>query len=182
MDEELPGRFRDIQVVFKEAVDGKQGLLIQGVNGVLLKDFLEEHLAKGGRQLVNQAANAQVLIVDHIFFRVEHLAHINGNLRLLIGLGQIPQMGGNGADAHHHGTLGPGAEALLNGGGNLVQLPEARSLGHLPDQYHVPVADVQHEVVLPVGEHGLDHIGGHRLPFFQGTDHKNTPGHVGGDP
>ena len=32
VDEQLPGRLRDVQVVFKEFVDGEQRLLIEGWN------------------------------------------------------------------------------------------------------------------------------------------------------
>ena len=53
MDKELPGRFRHVQVVLEELVDSQQSLLIQGVNGVLLKDLLEEHLAQDGGQLID---------------------------------------------------------------------------------------------------------------------------------
>ena len=35
VDEELPGRLGDVQVVLKELVDGEERLLIQGVDGVL---------------------------------------------------------------------------------------------------------------------------------------------------
>ena len=60
MDEELSGRLGNVEVVFKELVDGEEGLLIQGVDGVLLKDLLEEHLAHHRGQLVDQPADAQV--------------------------------------------------------------------------------------------------------------------------
>ena len=40
VDKQLAGRFGHVQIVFKELVDSEQCLLIQRVNGVLLKDFL----------------------------------------------------------------------------------------------------------------------------------------------
>ena len=54
MDEQLPGSLGHVQVVFKELVDGEQSLLVQSIDGVLLKDLLEEHLAQDGRQLIDQ--------------------------------------------------------------------------------------------------------------------------------
>ena len=48
VDEQLPGSLGHVQVVFKELVDGEQSLLVQSVDGVLLKDLLEEHLAQDG--------------------------------------------------------------------------------------------------------------------------------------
>ena len=163
-------------------MDGEQGLLVQGVNGVLLEDLLEEHLAQGGGQLVDQPADAQVLIVDDILFRVEDLAHLNGDLGLLIALGQVPQVDGNGADAHHHGALAAVPQGLLDGDGDLVQLLDAGPLGHLTDQDHIPLAHAEDKVALAVGEQGLDHIRGDGLSLFQRADHKHAPGNIGADP
>ena len=58
MDKELPGGLGHVQVVLKELVDGQQGLLVQGVDGALFKDLLEEHLAQNGGQLIDQPADA----------------------------------------------------------------------------------------------------------------------------
>ena len=90
MDEQLPSGLGDVQVVLKELVDGEQRLLIQRIDGVLLEHLLQKHLAQGGGQLIDQAADAQILVVDDIALGVEHLAHLDGDLGLLIGLGQIP--------------------------------------------------------------------------------------------
>ena len=98
MDEQLPGGLGHVQVVLKELVDGEERLLVQCVDGVLFEHLLEEHLAQGGGQLINQPADAQILIVDDVLLRVKDLAHLNGDLCLLIALGQVPQVGGHGAD------------------------------------------------------------------------------------
>ena len=37
-----------VQVVFKEALDGEQGLLVQALDAALLEHLFEEHLADGG--------------------------------------------------------------------------------------------------------------------------------------
>ena len=71
VDEELSGGLGHIQVVLKELVDGEEGLLIQRINGVLLEDFRQENLAQSSGQLVNQAADSQVLIVHDALFRVK---------------------------------------------------------------------------------------------------------------
>ena len=163
-------------------MDGEQGLLVQGIDGVLLEYLLQEHLAQRRGELVDQTANAQVLVVDNILLGVEDLAHFNGDLGLLVALGQIPQMGGNGADTHHHRALTAGAECLLNRGGDLVQFLDAGALGHLADQDHIPLTDAEDKVILPVREQGLDHIGGNGLALLQGAHHKHAPGHIGGNP
>ena len=100
VDEQLSGRLGHVQVVLEELVDGEQRLLIQRVDRILLKDFLQEHLAQGGGQLIDQAADTQVLIVDDVALGVEHLAHLDGDLGLLVALGQIPQVQRQRADAH----------------------------------------------------------------------------------
>ena len=56
---QLSGSFRNIQVVLKEALDGEQRFGVQAVDAVLLEDFLQEGIAQGGGQLVDQAGNAR---------------------------------------------------------------------------------------------------------------------------
>ena len=58
MHEQAAAGFRHIQVVLKEALDGEQGLLIQALDAALLEHLAQEHLAHGGRQLVDQTSNA----------------------------------------------------------------------------------------------------------------------------
>ena len=54
VDKQLAGGLGDVQIVLKELVDGKQGFLIQRVNGILLEHFAQVDLAKGSGQLINQ--------------------------------------------------------------------------------------------------------------------------------
>ena len=179
MDKQLPGRLGHVQIVLKELIDGEQRLLIQGVDGILLENLLQEHLAQGGGQLIDQPADAQILIVDDIALGVKDLAHLDGDLGLLIGLGQIPQVQGQGADAHEHGALAVHPQGLLDGGGHLFQVLAAGALGHLVDQGHVVVAHAQHEIILPVREHILHHVHGNGLgPVVHRADDKHAPGHL----
>ena len=48
VDEQLPGSLGNVQVVLKELIDGKQSLLIQAVDGILLEHFAQEDLAQCG--------------------------------------------------------------------------------------------------------------------------------------
>ena len=84
VDKQLPGGLGNVQVVLKELVDGEQSFLIQRVDGVLLENLLEEHLAQGSRQLIDQAADTQIFIVDDVLFGVKDLAYLDGDLSLLI--------------------------------------------------------------------------------------------------
>ena len=47
VDKQLTGSLRHIQIVLKELIDGKEGLLVQRVNGILLKDLSQEDVAQG---------------------------------------------------------------------------------------------------------------------------------------
>ena len=114
VDEQLPRRLRHVQVVLEELVDGEQRLLIQRVDGVLLENLLQEHLAQGGGQLIDQPANTQIFVVDDVALRIEHLADLDGDLGLFVALGQVTQMQGQGADAHEHAALSIGAQGLLD--------------------------------------------------------------------
>ena len=73
VDEQLPGSFGNIQIVLEELVDGEQGLLIQRIDGVFLENFRQIDVAQGGGQLIDQPANAQILVVDDAALGVENL-------------------------------------------------------------------------------------------------------------
>ena len=45
--EQLSGGLGHVQAVLEELLDSEQGLVIKGLNGVLLENFLEEGLAQG---------------------------------------------------------------------------------------------------------------------------------------
>ena len=92
VDKKLPGGFRNIQIVLKELIDSKQCFLVQGVDGILLEHLGKENITQGGGQLIDQAADAQILIIDNGLFRVEYLTHINSGLGFLVGIRQLTQM------------------------------------------------------------------------------------------
>ena len=92
MDEQLPGRLGDVQIVFKELVDNVQRLLVQGVDGVLLKDLGEEHFAQRRGQLIDQPGNAEILVVDDFFLVLEDLDDVDGDLGFLVAVGQLAEM------------------------------------------------------------------------------------------
>ena len=72
-----------------ELIDGEKRFLVKRINGVLLEHFLQEHLTQDSGQLINQSADAQVLIVDDGLLVLKDLAHINGSLGLLISIGKL---------------------------------------------------------------------------------------------
>ena len=74
MYEQLSGGLGNVEVVFKELVDGEQGLLVEGIDGILLEDLGQEDLAQGRGQLIDQAADTEIFIVDDVLLGVEDLA------------------------------------------------------------------------------------------------------------
>ena len=85
VNEKLPACFGNVEVVFKEALNGEQGLLVEALNGAALEHFLEEHLAQGGGQLIDQAGDAEVVIADDGALGVEHLGDLQRGLGFLKG-------------------------------------------------------------------------------------------------
>ena len=63
---QLSGRFGNVQIVLKEFVNGIQCVRVQRFNGVLLEHLGQEHFAQGDGQLINDTADAQILIADKI--------------------------------------------------------------------------------------------------------------------
>ena len=181
MDKQLAGRLGHVQVILEELVDGEQRLLIQGVDGVLLEHLLQEHLAQGGGKLIDQAADAQILVVDDIPLGVKDLAHLDGDLGLLIRLGQLTQMLGHGADAHEHAALAVDAQSFFDPQGHLLHIAGTSVFVHLVDQHHVLLAHAENEVVLPVGEQALNQIQRSGLhPVVHRADDEHAPVHLGG--
>ena len=84
MDEQLARRFREDQVILEELVDREERLLVERIDRVLLENLLQEHFAQRRRQLIDQAADAEIFIADDIFFRIKDLADLDGHLRFLI--------------------------------------------------------------------------------------------------
>ena len=100
----------------------------------LLEHFLQEHLADGGGQLVNQAGDAQVVVADDLLFGVEHLADLHGDLGFLEAGGQILHVGDGGADAHHSLDVVLARQGVHNAGGQLFHIGAVDALADLLDQ------------------------------------------------
>ena len=117
--EQLPGSFGYVQVVFEETLDGHEGFSVQSVQTAVLENFLQEHFAQGGGQLIDQTADTQVFIADDVLFGVEYLTNFQSNLGFLVGTGQILDVVHNGTDPD--GNLG--VEFGVQGMEDVVRLP-----------------------------------------------------------
>ena len=117
VDEQLTGSFGNVQVVLEELIDGEQSFLIQGIDGVLFEHLGQEDLTQGGGQLIDQTADTQILIVEDGLLGFKYLAHFNGGLGFLVGICQLPQMLGHGADADNGLDEQLTPEGIFNVGG-----------------------------------------------------------------
>ena len=73
VDEQLARRFREDQVILEELVDREERLLVERIDRVLLENLLQEHFAQCRRQLINNAADAEVVIVDDRLLVFKHV-------------------------------------------------------------------------------------------------------------
>lgn len=158
VDEELAGGLGDVQIVFKEFIDGKQGLLVERVDGVLLEHFAQEDFAERGGKLIDQPADAEVFVGDDGLLGVEDLADLDGDLGLLVGVGQLAQMLRHAADADDRLDEELAAQRLLHASGQRQKLVLLHLAADALDHGHVGLVDRDHEVLLAVGEEVLQRV------------------------
>ena len=176
--EQLPGGLGDVQVVLEEPLDGEQGLMVQGVDGPPAEDLLQEHLAQGGGQLVDQPGNAQMIVADDGLLRVEDLSHLQGHLGFLEGAGQV--LDGVDHCADTHGAVGvelPG-EGIHDGAGQLVDILLVDIGLDLLDQGDIRLVDIDDEILVLVREQVLQHVVGGDIILLGDLDQHAHPAHV----
>ena len=159
MDEQLSRRFGEDEVVLEELVDRKERLLVERVDGVLLEDLLQEHFAQCRRQLINEAADAEVFIADDVLLGVEDLADLDRHLRFLIGLREVAQVRRHRANTDDHGALTVHAQRLFDLRSGLFKVAHLHIVAKLLHEHHIVLAHGKDKARLPVGEdvlHGLD--------------------------
>jgi len=86
---ELARGFGNVQIIFKEALNGLKGLTVERLEASLLEDLLQKHLAKRGGKLIDQAPNAEIFVADDVLLSLKHLADLKSNLCFLICTRQI---------------------------------------------------------------------------------------------
>ena len=100
MNKQLSRGFRNIKIVFKEALNCKERLLIQILDRAALENLFQKGFAKGCRQLVNKSCNTEVVIRNDCFFGIEYLADLKRRLGLFKRFSKIFKViyGGSYAD------------------------------------------------------------------------------------
>ena len=134
----------------------------------------------GGGQLIDQACNAQIIVADDLLFGVEHLAHFHGDLCFLKGGSQILHVGDGGADAHHSLDVMLAGQGIHDAGSQLFHIGAVDALADLLDQYGIRLADIEHKVLLLVGEQAADHIVGGDIAAAGNTHDEHHAGNIGG--
>ena len=178
--EQPAGCFGNIQVILEELVDGEQRLLIQRIDGVLFEHFGQIDLTQGGRQLIDQAADAQILIVDDALFSLKDSAHFNGSLGFLIGVGQLTQVRYHGADADDGLDEQLVAQGVLDLLGKLFQFLGRGVAGQLLDHSDVGLVNADDEILQLIREHAGQHIHGSYVPSAQLANQEHSSGGIGG--
>ena len=132
--------------------------MVEGLNGAALENFLQEHFAKRGRQLINQTGNAEVVIADNGLFGVEYLADLKRNLGFLKGARKILDAVYNGADAHNAVGVELARKRVYNGAGKLIDVARVDVGANLLHERDVRLIDVDDEILVLVREQILHHV------------------------
>ena len=111
VDKQLSGGFGHVQIVLEEALNGQQSFAVKRFETAALEHFLQEHLAQRGRKLIDQTADAEILVADDALLGFEHLSHIQSDLRFLVGARQILDVLHDGGNTD--GNLGVSVSAML---------------------------------------------------------------------
>ena len=88
-----------VQVVLEELLYSEQCLVIERIYRALLEYFLQESLAQGSRQMIDQPSDTQIIIGNDILVSVEYLADFERYLSFLERTRKIPDALDNSTDA-----------------------------------------------------------------------------------
>ena len=98
VNKELSRGFRNIEVVFEEALNCKEGFLVKTVDRAALEYLLKEGFTKGSRQLIDKAGNTEIIVGNDGLIGIKYLSDLKGGLSLLKGTGKVLKIRNGGAD------------------------------------------------------------------------------------
>ena len=119
-----------------------------------------------------------MVVADDRLLGVEHLAHLHGDLCLLEALGQVLHIGNGRADAHNGLDVMLAVEGVHNAGGQLFDVVLVDAALDLLDEDGVVLADVEHEVLLLIGEQAAYDVVGGNVRARGNADEQHHAGHV----
>ena len=110
----------------------------------------------------------------------KHLADLDGDLRLLIAVGQLAQVVGRRADADDRLHVQLRVHGALNALGQRADILRGLVRRHFLDDDNVRLAHAEHEIMLPVREHVLDQLEHGDIRHVHLTHQQHSARHVGG--
>ena len=161
--EELSGSFGNIEVVFKEALNGHERFAVERIEGTVLENFLQEHFAERGRKLINQTADAEIFVADDILFGVEYLADFDGNLSFLVGARKILDVVNNRTDTDGNLRVEFGIERIHDGLRGLFDFTDVGVRLDFLDENDVLFPSGNDVILVLVRENVLNHIEGENI-------------------
>ena len=158
MDEELAGGFGNVEVIFKEALNGHQRFAVKRFETALLEHFVHEHFAQRRRQLINESADTEIFIGDDILFGVEDLADFNGGLRFLIRTCQILDGRNCRTDTDGNFCIEFRVDGICNLLCHLFYFADFEVGLDFLDQDNIMLADIDDKILVLIREHILNDI------------------------
>ena len=179
MHEQFTRGLGNVQVVFKEGLNGHERFAVKRLQAPLLENFLQEHLAKGGRQLINQTADTEVFVIDDVFFGFKHLADFQSNLGFLISACQIFDVINNGGNTDRNLSIEFSAQCVCNVGSDLFDLLGINTGLDVLDKHDVVLTNRDHVILGLIREHVLQHLKGHHIGLAVELDQEDDSALLG---
>ena len=155
MYKELSRGLRNVEVVFEEALDSEEGLLVEALDAAALEYLLEEHFAEGRRKLIDKTGDAEVIIAYDSALGVEYLGDLKGRLCFLEGTRQILDASNGGADTDNAVGVEFAGEGVRDGACELLEVAALGVRLNLLDKRDFLLVDIDNEVLGLVGEEVL---------------------------
>ena len=179
VNEQLSGCLGNVQAVFKELLDGEECLVIEGLDGVLLENFLQECLAEGGGQVIDKSCDTQVIVAYDIFVGIEYLTYFQCGLSLLEGASQILHAYDRCADSDIHLCEEFAGKCIGDGACQLFEVAHIDVVLYFLYENDVVLCNVEHEVLVLIGEQVLDNIISRNIVGGDNVDEEHNSADVG---
>ena len=158
VNKQLSGRLGYVQVILEEALDGEQRFVVKALDAAALEYLMQEGLAEGGRQVIDESCDAEIVVADDDLVCIEYLADLQRGLCFLEGTRQILDAGDRCTDADIHAGIELTGQGIRNGACQLFEVLGIHAGLDLLDQNNIALGDVEHEVLVLVREQVLDDI------------------------
>jgi len=175
--EEFSGGLGNVQIVLKELLDRKEGLLVEGLDRALLEYFLEEGLAEGSRQMIDQPCDAEIVVRNDDLIGIENFAYFKSDLGFLKGSGQISYPLNDSTDADIDSGIELSAESIGDRSCQLFEVLGLDACGNFLYEDDIALGDIEDKVLVLIGEEVLDNVESRNIV---GGDDPDEQGYTGG--